>query len=165
MAIYLVEDPPCLKPPVDCLMARLDAGLHPLVLDGVARVVWALDLVGGADVAVVSLNALTSLKELPKDLVEDLEVTELPGWIGTLDPHQVPTQNTYPDLVSEGRLARVLVGGKPVAGGCLPCLGDPKIRPIDRHEAFIAYVVVLALFKVHLQWRGEGGEAGHGGEG
>ncbi len=109
----------------------MDMGLHPLVLDGVAQVVWALNLVGGANVVVVGLDTLARLEELPKDIVEDLDVGELPGWIGTLDPHQVPTQNTYPNLIPEGGLARALVGSKPVAGGCLPCLRDPKIRPID----------------------------------
>ncbi len=98
----------------------MDTGLYPLVLDGVARVVWALDLVRGANIAIVGLDAFASLEKLPKDLVEDLDVSEPRGWIGTLDPHQVPTQNTYPDLVSEGGLACLLVGGKPVAGGCLP---------------------------------------------
>ncbi len=131
VAIYLLEDPTCFKPPFDCHLARLDVGLHPLVLDRVAWVVRALDLVGGANVAIVGLNALARLKEVPKDLVEDLDVGELSGWIGTLDPHQVPTQNTYPGLVPEGGLARILVGGKPVACGCLPCLRDPKICPID----------------------------------
>ncbi len=46
------------KPSVDCLMAKLDAGLHPLVLDEVALVVRALDLVGGTDLAIAGLDTL-----------------------------------------------------------------------------------------------------------
>ncbi len=72
-------------------MARSDTGLHPLVLDGVARVVRALDLVCSADLAIVGLNSLAQLEEVTKDLVENLDVSKLSGRIGTLDPHQVPT--------------------------------------------------------------------------
>ncbi len=119
------------KPPADCLVARLDGGLHPLVLGGVARVVQALDLVGGANVAIVGLDALTRLEEVMKGLVEDLDVVELSGWIGMLDPHQVPTQDTHPNLIPEGGLECILVEGKPVASGCLPCLRNPKTCPIN----------------------------------
>jgi hypothetical protein len=76
VAVYFLEDPPGFKPPADYLVARSDAGLHLLVLDWVARVVRALDLVGGANVAVVGLNALAPLEEVPKDLVENLDVGE-----------------------------------------------------------------------------------------
>jgi hypothetical protein len=134
-------------------------------LNRVAWVVLALDLVVGANIAIVGLDMLACLVEVPKELVEDLDVGELSGWIGTLDQHQVPTQNANPNLVPEGRLARVLVGGKPVAGGPFPCLRGPKIRPIDWHEAVITYVTILVLLEVNLQWRGKGGGAGHGGRG
>jgi hypothetical protein len=140
------------------LVVRSGVGLHPLVLDGVAH--WdvrALDLVNSTDVAVGSLYTLARLKEVMKDLVEDLDVGELSGWIQTLDPHQVPTQNNYPDLVPEGGFERILVGGEPVAGGRLPCLQDPKIHPINQHEAVVAYVAILAHLEVNLWWRGGGG--------
>ncbi len=84
-----------------------------------------------SDVAVFGLIVLARLKEVRKDLVENLDVSELFGWIGTLDPHQVPTQNTHSYLVPEGRLECILVRGKPVASGCLLCLQDMKIGPID----------------------------------
>jgi hypothetical protein len=45
-------------------VTRAAAGLLPLVGDGVARVVGAFYLVGGADVAVVSFDALAGLEEV-----------------------------------------------------------------------------------------------------
>jgi hypothetical protein len=66
-AVYFLEDPLHLKLPIDCLVARLDAGLHPLILGGVAWVIRALDLVGSTDVAVVGLGALAQLGEVTKD--------------------------------------------------------------------------------------------------
>ena len=81
-------------------MAIPRAGLHPLIFHWVARIVRALDLVGGTDVAVVGLDALARVEEVPKDLVEDLDVRLCPSGVRTLDPHQVPAQNANPNLVS-----------------------------------------------------------------
>jgi len=78
------------------------AGLHPLIFHRVARIVRALDLVGGTNVAVVGLDALALLEEIIK----------ASGWVGTLDPYQVPPYNTYPILVAEDGLPRVLVQAK-----------------------------------------------------
>jgi hypothetical protein len=72
LAVYFLEDPPHFKLPIDCLVARLDAGLHPLVLDGVARVVRELSLVGGANVAIVGLNVLAWLEEVQRTLLKIL---------------------------------------------------------------------------------------------
>jgi hypothetical protein len=80
-------------------VARSNAGLHPLVLDRVAQVVRALDLVGGADEAIVGLSALSRLKEVTKNLVIDLHVGELSGWIGpwihTRSPPKILTLILY----------------------------------------------------------------------
>ncbi len=51
VAVGVLEDLPCLESRVDCLMARFHTGLLRLVLDGVAQVVRALDLVYCTDIA------------------------------------------------------------------------------------------------------------------
>ncbi len=122
VAVRLLEYPPRLEAPVDCLMMIPCAGLHPLVFHWIAGIVRALDLVGGANISGVSLDPLTRLEEVAEDLVKNSNVVEASGWVGTLDPNQVHQNNTYPDLVAEGRLERVLVGGKPVPRLCLSCL-------------------------------------------
>ena len=104
------QNDPGLEASIYCLVTRVDAGLLPLVGDGVAGVVGALDLVGGADVAVVGFNALAGLEEVTQDLVKDLDVIEGAGGVGALNPNEVTTQNTYPDLVSEGGPPPVFVG-------------------------------------------------------
>ena len=81
-------------------MAIPCAGLHPLVFHRVVRIVWALDLVSGANISVVSLDPLTRLKEVAEDLVKNSNVVEASGWVGTLEPYQLPPLNTYPDLVA-----------------------------------------------------------------
>ena len=118
----------------DCIPS-LATGLHGLF------VVRALDLVGGADVAVVGLDALALLEEVAEDLVENSNIIKASGWVGTLDPYQAPPYNTYPNLVAEGGLPRVLVGGEPVPRLCLSCLRDPEIGPIDGHQAVVAHVI------------------------
>ena len=48
VAVGILENAPGFKPPIYRLVSRSNTRLHPLVGNGVARVVWALDLVGGA---------------------------------------------------------------------------------------------------------------------
>jgi len=105
MAVGVLEDLPHLEMSVDPLVAVPCAGLHSLVGDRVARVVWALDLVGGPDVlAVVGLDALALLEEVAEDLVKDLDVRPPTGGVRSIDPHEVTPEDTHPDLVSEGGL-------------------------------------------------------------
>jgi hypothetical protein len=104
MAVGVLEDLPRLEMSVDRLVAEPCAGLYSLVGDGVARVVRALDLVGGADVAVVRLDALALLEEVAEDLVKNLDVRPRTGGVRSIDPHEVTPEDTHPDLVSEGGL-------------------------------------------------------------
>ncbi len=151
VAVRLLKYLSRLEAPVDCLVAIPCAGLHPLVFQWVARIVRALDLVSGANISVVSLDPLTWLEEVAEDLVKSCNVVESSGWVGTLDPYQVPPYNTYPHLVAEGRLERVLVGGEPVPRLRLSCLWDPEIGPVDGHQAVVAYVVYFLIFKIGLR--------------
>ena len=90
VAVRLLEYPPCLEAPIDCLVAIPCVGLHPLVFHWVAGIVRALDLVGGANISVVSLDTLTWLKEVAEDLVKNSNVVEASSWVGTLEPYQLP---------------------------------------------------------------------------
>ncbi len=104
MAVGVLEDLPRLEMSVDRLVAVPCAGLHSLVGGGVTQVVWALDLVGGADVAIVGLDALALLEKAADDLVKDLDVRPRTGGVQSIDPHEVTPEDTHPDLVSEGGL-------------------------------------------------------------
>jgi len=64
--------------------------VHPLIFHWVAQIVRALDLVGGDNISVVSLDPLTWLEEVAEDLVKNSNVIEASVWVGTLDPYQVP---------------------------------------------------------------------------
>ena len=86
----MLEYPPFLEESVDCLVGIPCAELHPLVFHRVAWIVWALDLVGGVNISVVSLDPLTRLEEVAEDLVKNSNVVDASGWVGTLDPYQVP---------------------------------------------------------------------------
>jgi hypothetical protein len=90
VVVRLLEYPPHLEAPVDCLVAIPCARLHPLIFHWVAGIVRALDLVGSANISVVSLDPLTRLEEVAEDLIKNSNVVEAFGWVGTLDPNQVP---------------------------------------------------------------------------
>ena len=104
MAVGVLENLPHLETSIDCLVAVPCTGLHSLVGDGVAWVVRALDLVGGANVAIVGLDVLALLKEVAEDLVKDLDVRSRTGRVRSIDPHKVTPEDTHPNLVSEGGL-------------------------------------------------------------
>ncbi len=159
VAVRILQYLPRLESPVDCLVARSHTGLLRLVLDGVAGIVRALDLVRCTDISIVSLNALARLKEVAEDLVEDLDVR--PGTCGvrTIDPNEIPPENTHPDLVPKGGLPGLLVGSEGVPLRRRPCLGDAKVRPVDCHETIVEDVSILSPLEVHLQCRvGRGDE-------
>ncbi len=158
VAVDLGQDAPGLEASVYRLVTRADVGLLPLVGDGVTGVVGAFNLVGGANVAVVGFDALAGLEEVTQDLVEDLDVVEGAGGVGALYPNEVPPEDTHPDLVSEGRLPRVLVGREGVPPDRSPRLRDPEVRPVDGHEAVVAHVPLLSSLKVDLRWRRVQGE-------
>jgi hypothetical protein len=64
VAVDLRQDAPALETSVYRLVTRADAGLLPLVGDGVAGVVGAFYRVGGTDVAIVGFDALDGLEEV-----------------------------------------------------------------------------------------------------
>ena len=97
---------------------------------------------------------------MTQDLVKDRDLVEGASGVGALYPNKVPAQNTHPDLVSKGRLPRVLVGGNGVPPDRSPRLRDPKIGSVDGHEAVVANVPLLSSLEVDLQWRREGGRKG-----
>ena len=83
--------------------------LHPPLFLLRYRVRWAFDFIRVPGVPFVGLDPLARVKEMTQYLVEDFNVGVLTGGVWALDPHQVPTQNTHPQLVAEGGLAGVLV--------------------------------------------------------
>jgi hypothetical protein len=66
VAVGILEDAPGFKPCVYRLVSRSNMRLHPLIGDGVAWVIRALDFIGGAHVAIVGLNALARVEEVPE---------------------------------------------------------------------------------------------------
>ena len=87
VAIFLGEDPPVLEAPIYRLVARADTCLHAEIVDRIAGVVGALDLVGAADVAVVGLNVLAGIEPVAQGLVEDLDVWPVAGGVRALYPN------------------------------------------------------------------------------
>ena len=87
VAVRVLEYPPRLEASVDCLVVISCTGLHPLNFLWVARVVRALYLVGGTNIAVIGLDSLAGLEEVTEDLVENNNVSEASSWVGTLDPY------------------------------------------------------------------------------
>ena len=65
VAVGILEDAR-FKPCVYRLVSRSYMRLHPLIGDGVAWVIRALDFIGGAHVAIVGLNALARVEEVPE---------------------------------------------------------------------------------------------------
>jgi hypothetical protein len=61
---------------------------------------------------IVGFDALAGIEPVVQDLVEDFDIIEQSRRVRALYPHEVPAQNAHPNLILEGRLARILVAGK-----------------------------------------------------
>ena len=87
MVVRLLEYPPCLEAYLMISWRYLAHCILSFPLDWIAQVVRALDLVGGANIAVISLDLLTRLMEVTEDLAKNNNVGEASSWVGTLEPH------------------------------------------------------------------------------
>ncbi len=55
-----------------------------------------------------------------QNFVEYFDIHEIAHRVRTLDPHQVPPQDTHAQPVAEGRFPCMYVGGKCIPFFCLP---------------------------------------------
>jgi hypothetical protein len=87
-------------------------GLHCPLLCRIHVVSGAFDLAGVAAVALVvaGLDPLARLEEMPSNFAGNYDICELTSRIGTLDPHQIPSEDANAHLVAQqGGLHCVLV--------------------------------------------------------
>ena len=116
--------------------------LHPPILRRIYVVPRALDLVRVTTVALIGLDPLAWLKEVPQNLAENFYVSELTSKVGTLNPHQVPHQDHVDaQLEAEGGLPCILVGRKGVSLLYKSLLRDSEVCTIHGHCAVVAYIV------------------------
>ncbi len=147
----LGENPPVLQLPVECLMPGPHPALHCQNLHRIRVVCWALDLVRVPAVADVGLHALARLKEVGEDFVENNNIGVLARGVRTLDPHQVPPQNAYAELVSERGLSRILVGREGIPLLWQSLLWHTEVGAVNGHEAVVAHVTFEAPVEVDLE--------------
>ena len=76
-------------------------GLHCPLLCRIHVVSGAFDLAGVAAVALVvaGLDPLTRLEEMPSNFAENFDICELTSRVGTLDPHQIPSEDVNSHLI------------------------------------------------------------------
>ena len=85
-----------------------------------------------------------------QDFVKYFYISVHTHWVGTLDPHQVPPQDTHAQLIAEGGFPCVLVGCKCIPYCCHPLLGDTEVSPIDCHETVVEDIPHFLTVKVDL---------------
>jgi hypothetical protein len=103
-------------------------------------------------VALIGLNPLARLKEVP----QNFNVRVLTGRVGSLDPHQVPSQNINAQLIALSRHHRTFVGWEGILLLCDSPLQDAEVRPMDDHCAVVAHVVgAQRALKCNLWLRGQ----------
>jgi hypothetical protein len=99
---------------------------------------------------------------MTQNFVKKIDIRVLTRGVGTLDPHQVSSQDTHIRLVAKGGFPCVLVVRKCVPFCHLPLLGDTEVSPIDCHETVVEDIPLFLTVKVDL--RGGGGGDGGGGD-
>jgi hypothetical protein len=108
MPVDLGEDPPIFKPPILHLMTRPHPPLHCPLLRRSVHILWTLDIVGVSDVPLVNLDSLPWVQEMMQFFVEYFDICVLTHGVRTLDPHQVPPQDTHAQLIAEGGFPCIL---------------------------------------------------------
>jgi len=103
----LGEDPPVLQLPDQRLILRPQPPLRRLLLRRIHVISRAFHLIRVAEVALVSLDPITRLKEVHEDFLKNFNVRILTtGRVGTLDPRRAPCEDVNAQLVAQGGLPR-----------------------------------------------------------
>ena len=93
-----------------------------------------------------------------EDVVKDIEICLLAGRVGSQDPHQISGKDVNSKLVSERRLAAVLVGTKKVPLLRDPLLLDMVVGTVHCHQTTILHIAFETAFKQDLRFCEGGGD-------
>ncbi len=115
--------------------------LHCPVFCRIHVVPGAFDFVGVTAVALVSLDPLARLKEVPQNLVENFNVGILTSRVWPLISNQVPRKDVNTQLVAKGGLPRIFVGCKGIPLLHDSLLRDSEVSSINIHRAVVAHIV------------------------
>ena len=137
----LGENPPGLQPPIQHLVTRPYPPLHCPIFRRIHIVPGASDFVRVAVVALVGLDPLARLEEVPQNPVKIFNVGKLTSRVGTLDPQQVHCEDVDAQLVAKGGLPRVFVGRKGVPLLCDSHLRDSEVGAVNGHCSVVAHIV------------------------
>ncbi len=164
VVVDLGEDPPIF---FATYSASHDAPspLHHPLLRRSTHILGTLDFFGVSNIPLVCLDLLTWVQEMTEHFVEYFNISALTRGVGTLDPHQVPPQDTHAHLIAEGGLPGVLVGCECIPFCRRPLLGDTEVSPIDCHETVVEDISLFLTVEVDLWFRvrrgGRGCEVGY----
>jgi hypothetical protein len=131
--------------------------LHHPLLRCIAHILGALDFVRVSDLPLICLDSLPRVQEMMQNFVEYCNIIVLNRRVGTLDPHQVPPQDTHAQLVAEGGFPSIVVGRKCIPFCRSPLLGDTELSRIDCHETVLEDIPLFLTVKGDLWlrvWRG-----------
>jgi hypothetical protein len=115
--------------------------LHCPIFCRIHVVPGAFDFVGVAAVALVSIDPLARLEEVPQNLVENFNVGILTSRVWPLNPNQVPREDADTQLVAKGGLPRVFVGPKGVPLLHNSLLRDSEVGFVNGHCAVVSHIV------------------------
>jgi hypothetical protein len=103
--------------------------LHCQLLRRITHILGRLDFVGVSNVPLVCLNSLPWVQKMMQNFVEYFDIHELTRGVGTLDPHQVPPQDTHAQLVVEGGFPCIFVDVNQFPFVAAPFWGTQKLVP------------------------------------
>ena len=108
----LGENPLGLQPPIQCLVMHPHPPLQCPIFCWIHVVPGAFYFVGVAAVALVSLDPLARLKEVPQNLIENFNVGILTSRVWPPNSNQAPRKDVDTQLVAKGRLSVYLWDAK-----------------------------------------------------
>ena len=141
VAENLGENPLGLQPPIQHLMTRPYPPLQLPTFCRIHVVPGAFDFFGVAAVALVSLDPLARLEEVPQNLVENFNVSILTSRVCPLNPNRFPAKMSTPSSYCRADFPAYLWDANAFPFFCDSLLQDSEVGSINGHRAVIAHIV------------------------
>ncbi len=135
------ENPPGLQPPIQCLVTRPYPLLHCPIFRWIHVVPGAFDFVRVAMVALINLDPIARLMEVPQNLVDNFNVGILTSMVWPLNPNQIPCEDVDAQLVAKGGLPHLFLRCKGIPLLRNSLLRDLEVGSVDGHCAVVAHIV------------------------
>ena len=143
---HLLQHTSVLEPPIHSLLLTTQHTMYLLPRHMIRHTHWTLYIVRSlSDIPIIRLNSFTRTKQRNQWISKNSDVAILSSWEGIINPNNITSDYVQRYLVPK-RWLLVLVGEE-----LSSILEDLKIRPINRYQTIIPYVIFQHIVEQNLR--------------